>query len=158
MLESNLLALTSKHHINFNDLPDEIIRMIMVFVDTTYDICKCRSICRQWYSYWKIVPQIENTVKLGYHHFTPDCFQYLDLSGNLIREIVFKSYGRWIYREYNPNKTIVRKIENTSFFTTQSEDNTSQYYMKILKVDSRAGLIHKTQIPKLMLTPPCTIS
>lgn len=149
---------SNNYGIEFSDLPDEIIKIIMSFIDTTHDICKCRTICRSWCLLWPTVPQIENNVILGYHNFSSTEFQFRDLSGNIIREIIFKCYGQWCYQEYKPNKCLLRKIENPSFFITRSEDNSSKYYQKILKVDAQAGLIHKLEIPKLMITPPCVIS
>ena len=152
------MDVNKKIQFNFLDLPEELQIMIIKLINDTSNICKCRLVCRKWYLLWQKVPNIEDNLILGYHNFTPKSFSYLDLSGNLIREIKFKSYGRWIYQEYSPDSKVIRTIQNTDFFTTTSDDNTDIHYRRILKVDARAGLVKETKIPKLMLAPQCIIS
>ena len=142
----------------FTDLPQEIHNLILIHINTTKTICTARLVCRYWSKFWKKIPQIENTLILGYHILTPQKFSYEDLNGNIIREIRFKSYGRWCYQEYTPHKKLLRKIENKNFFTTISNDNSNDHHIKILKVDARAGLVNQTIIPKLPIGPHCCIS
>ena len=95
---------------------------------------------------------------MGYFVLLPIHFWLEDLSGVMIREIKFKSYGRWCYQEFKPDGAVERKIENKSFFMIESMDNSNDFFKKIRKVDARAGSVNEIQIPKVIMGPQCLIS
>ena len=141
----------------FLELPLEIQNIILSFQNDTNSICQSRLVCRRWWKYWHQVPYFEDYLKLGYFIMDSNLFKLVDLNGNLMREMKFKSYGRWIYTEYNPNGSILRKIENKSFFMTQSNDYSNEYYQLIRKVDARAGEINELKVPRNIIGPQCVI-
>ena len=142
----------------WNNIPPEIQDLVLDKINDTHTICQARLVCRKWKNYWLKIPWYENSIKMGYFMLESTHFWVEDLSGILIREIKFKSYGRWFYKEYTPSGNVVRKIENKKFFMTESDDNTSDFFRIIRKVDARAGLVKDLKIPKVMPGHNCIIS
>ena len=142
----------------WNDLPLEIHNLVLLSITNTNTICKARLVCHQWKNFWSKIPWYQDYIKMGYFILQPNHFWLEDLGGILIREIKFKSYGRWCYREFTPSGVVERKIENKSFFITESHDNKNEFFRIIRKIDSRAGSINEYQIPKVMMGPQCVIS
>lgn len=143
----------------WNELPIEIQDLVLDNINNTHTICQARLVCHKWKNFWGNIPWYQDDIKLGYFFLKSNHFWLEDLSSILIREIRFKSYGRWCYKEFTPLGNVVRKIENKSFFMTESTDNSNENFIKIRKVDSRAGSINEIQIPKnMMMIPQCIIS
>lgn len=142
----------------FLELAPELQNIILSFVNNTHSICQSRLVCRKWWKFWEKVPLIEDFLTLGYFIMEPKIFKLVDLNNKIIRELKFKSYGRWIYQEFNSNGGLLRKIENKSFFMTQSNDYSNDFVQTIRKVDARAGTINEVKIPRNIIGPQCVIS
>ena len=140
------------------ELPIELQNNILTLINNTHTICQARLVCQRWNKFWGKIPLFEDGIHLGNFIIKPTHFMLVDLNGKLIREIKFKSYGRWMYQEYFPDGRMLRKIENKSLFMTQNTDNSSQYVQYIRKVDARAGKIHEVTVPRYLAAPQCNIS
>jgi len=142
----------------WNEIPPEIQDFVLDKINDTHTICQARLVCRKWKNYWVKIPWFENTIKMGYFRLEPTHFWLEDLSGILIREIKFKSYGRWCYKEFTPSGNVLRKIHNKTFFMTECDDNSGEFTRIIRKVDARAGSINDLKIPKVIPGHNCIIS
>ena len=142
----------------FLKLAPELQNKILSSINDTHSICQSRLVCRNWWKFWKQVPLIEDSITLGYFIIEPKIFKLVDLNQKILREIKFKSYGRWIYKEFNSDGSLLRSIENKSFFMTQSNDYSSKYYQTIRKVDARAGRINELRVPRNMMAPQCVVT
>lgn len=142
----------------WNDLPFEIHNLVLLSITNTNTICKARLVCHQWKDFWDKIPWYQDCIKMGYFSLQANHFWLEDLSGLIIREIKFKSYGRWCYQEFTPNGRVERKIENKTFFITECNDNSNDIFRIIRKVDARAGCINEYKIPKVIMAPQCLIS
>jgi len=142
----------------FLELAPELQNIILSFVNNTHSICLCRLVCRNWWKFWEKVPLIEDFLTLGYFIMEPKIFKLVDLNNKIIRELKFKSYGRWIYQEFNSDGGVLRRIENKSFFMTQSNDYSNDFVQTMRRVDARAGTINEVKIPRNIIGPQCVIS
>lgn len=142
----------------WHEIPVELQDLVLANITDTNTICKARLVCHQWKDFWDKIPWYQDYLKMGYFVLQPNHFWLEDLSGLMIREIKFKSYGRWCYQEFTPSGQIERKIENKSFFMIESMDNSDDFFRKIRKVDARVGSVNEIQIPKVIMGPQCLIS
>lgn len=142
----------------FLELAPELQNKILSSINNTHSICQSRLVCKRWWEFLKKVPLIEDFLTIGFFIMEPTIFKFIDLNNKLIRELKFKSYGRWIYKEFNSDGSLMRIIENKSFFMTQSNDYYNQYFQTIRKVDARAGVINEIKVPKYIIAPRCVIS
>ena len=143
---------------NWNELPLEIQDLVLDKIMDTHIMCQARLVCHRWRNFWSKIPCYEKEIKIGYFVLKPTHFWLEDLGGIIMREIKFKSYGRWCYQEFTPTGQIFRKIENKTFFMTENTDNSQKYFKIIRKVDARGGSINEIKIPKIVHVPQCIIS
>ena len=142
----------------FEKLAPELQKKILLAIDDTHTICQARLVCHQWYQVWEKIPNIEDSITLGFFILEPNIFKLVDLEGKIIRELKFKSYGRWYYTEFSSSGSIQRKIENKTLFMTECQDNTNPHERIIRKVDARAGTINELKLPILPMGAMCCIS
>lgn len=140
------------------DLPPEIKLYILKFIRDEKTILQVRLVCREWLGQFLEVPNYCEGTLIGISKFTPRKFTYQDMDGHLLREIKFKSYGRWEYRELSPLGIIVRTIKSKNIFQTEMLDNTHPDYQLITTRDSRYGEIKERKVSKIIMMPPCVIS
>ena len=144
----------------FLKLPIELQEDILSFINDTPTILESRLVCSNWRKYWNRVPLIQNNITMGYFVFEPKYFRLENMEGSIVRDIKFKSYGRFLYQEYDDsNKGLVKKrIKQEKIFNINSMDNSDLNYRSFKKINLLEGTIEESKILKNLNGYPCLIS
>ena len=138
-------------------LPDEITEIILKSIKNTEIILNCRLVCRKWYNFLKNVDVYLNNHKIGENKFFENKFQLFDTQGNIQKEIVFKKYGKTIYKEYKENGYVKKMITIEAPFKTKIMDYTNDYLIENIVYDSYKKKEIKKSYP-LLHNNQCIIS
>ena len=92
----------------FNSFPLELEELIIFSITDKKNILNSRLVCKDWYDILYKVK--EKSIE---HHFFDNKYISKNIKLNLIiREIHFKPYGKYIYKEYLDNGTLKKKNRN----------------------------------------------
>jgi len=108
--------------VSFFDIPPELREIIYSYFLLIKDLktqLAIRNVCTEWYCIMREVTVYnnENDNKIKYiNKFKDNEFKTIYENGNLYRKIVFESYCKFNYVEYNKNRLLVKIINNKSPF------------------------------------------
>ena len=136
-------------------LPLEMIEHIFSQIRDTPTILNLRLLNKYFYKIFKQVPWYEKELYKGKYCFEEDHFTKFNLNDTLLRELKFKKWGRYVYREYKGLR-MIKSIESEKLFKLKIMDysNYSVITSTIYDAVDQEESIKKTPI----VFPQCTIS
>ena len=137
----------------FNSFPLELKELIIFSITDKKTILNSRLVCKDWYD---ILYKVKE--KSMEHRFFDNKYISKNIKLNLIiREINFKPYGKYIYKEYLDNGIIKKKIETFPPYKTIVYEY--ELYSTTKKIyDTRKDEISKTICYNYILDSACIIN
>ena len=133
-------------------LPMEMIEAIIKSVRDTKTILNLRKVDKFFYSRLQSVKIFENNNEIGYFKFSNNRFSTV-VNDKLQKEIIFKRWGEYIYKEYN--QIGLAKIIGSKPLKTNMRDYTNPRLIEITDYDVANS---KETVRNIPTVPACAIS